>query len=290
MWIFTLKLYQLISTLIFFPLFTKFKSIISIRFWFINHDVITPTYWIHFMEISSLWEWDHQAMETRHRCWWKDEANIGEGKGQGQRMFLQTDTNMFRACTVSYTICPKVFRHLTIKPLFLNILIQSSTINLERLNSRFWILALGIFLFSHKRPGSNQNSSFSQWWPVGLRSGLSCSSTPWKIKLHRICFVHSCIYSMEDILHYCGFPTLWQQFFHMDVTVKCLKTFGHILYMGHINNLPFCQTPSLNRIYTMVHSLNLHLQRLCPEFTNAWPQGMEDKERERERGQFKIQR
>lgn len=48
------------------------------------------------------------------------------------------------------------------------------------------------------------------------------------------------------------------------------------------DNLPFYQTPSLNRIYTMVHSLNLLLRGLSPGITKVWPQEMKDKERERE--------
>lgn len=55
--------------------------------------------------------------------------------------------------------------------------------------------------------------------------------------------------------------------------------------MGHFHtaNLPLCQAPSQKRTYTKAHSLNLHLLDLCPESTEIWQQGKEDKEREKKR-------
>ncbi len=55
--------------------------------------------------------------------------------------------------------------------------------------------------------------------------------------------------------------------------------------MGHFHsaNLPLCQTPSQKRTYTKAHSLNVHLLDLCPESTEIWQQGKEDKERERKK-------
>lgn len=54
-------------------------------------------------------------------------------------------------------------------------------------------------------------------------------------------------------------------------------------YFGDMsNNLPLSQTPSLKRIYTKAHSLNLHHPGLCPEATKRGygNKKKEDKEKE----------
>lgn len=43
------------------------------------------------------------------------------------------------------------------------------------------------------------------------------------------------------------------------------KTIKHNIVSLYSDHLPLCQTPSLKRIYTKAHSLNLHLPDLHPE-------------------------
>lgn len=56
---------------------------------------------------------------------------------------------------------------------------------------------------------------------------------------------------------------LFRHYLNMDV-ITCIKNTVHCHFTDS-DHLPLCQTPSLKRIYTKAHSLNLHLLDLHPE-------------------------
>ena len=67
--------------------------------------------------------------------------------------------------------------------------------------------------------------------------------------------------------------------------MACIHFFFKDTFTGDMNNnLPLFPTPSLKRIYTKAHSLNLHHPGLCPVSTKGY--GDKDRRTKRKRRQF----